>query len=145
MWPVNECCFAYGSLICADIMSAVTGQVLHGEPARLDGHVRHPVRGEDYPGVVAQPGGRVDGILYSGLDGAALARLDAFEGDMYERRQVTVNLVGGGQRAAWCYIVAAASEHRLLPGDWDYDAFLAEGKARFLARYVGFAAIAASR
>lgn len=139
---MNEYCFTYGSLMCDDIMAAVTGRSLPGEPARLHGHARHPVLGEDYPGVVAQPDGRVDGVLYRGVDPAALARLDAFEGEMYIRRRVRVNPVGGGEREAWCYIVAPACEHLLLPGDWDHAAFLAEGKARFLARYVGFAAIA---
>lgn len=139
---MTDLCFTYGSLMCEDIMSAVTGIALRGEPAWLVDHVRHPVAGEDYPGVVACPGARVDGVLYRAVDAAALARLDVFEGEMYERRLVDANLVGGGRAAVWCYIVLPAHEHRLAAGAWDYAGFLAAGKARFLARYLGFAAIA---
>ncbi|MFA5080941.1 MAG: gamma-glutamylcyclotransferase family protein [Hydrogenophilaceae bacterium] len=136
---MNENCFTYGSLMCADIMSRVSGMALAGEPARLAGHARQPVADEDYPGVVAEPAASVEGILYRGLDGSALARLDVFEGEMYERVQVQVNPIGGGSVAAWCYIFRAPYRHRLLPGEWSFETFLAEGKARFLARYLGFA------
>lgn len=135
-------CFTYGSLMCADIMSAVTGIVLVGEAARLSGHARHPLAGEDYPGVVADPAAAVDGVLYRGLEAPALARLDAFEGEMYARVRVPVNLVGGGEVAAWCYILRDPYRDRLLPGEWDFETFLATGKARFQARYMGFAALA---
>lgn len=136
-----DACFTYGSLMCADIMSHVAGQALAGEAASLPGHVRHPVTGEDYPGVVADPAGRVEGILYRGLGEAALARLDAFEGEMYERLAVAVNPVGGETVMAWCYIFRAPYRHLLLPGDWCFEAFLSVGKARFQARYMGFAAL----
>lgn len=136
-----DACFTYGSLMCADIMTRVAGIDLAGTPAGLSGHVRHPVAGEDYPGVVASPGGRVEGVLYRGLDPAALARLDAFEGEMYERLAVSVNPVGGETVMAWCYIFRAPYRHLLQPGDWSFADFLAAGKARFLARYLGFAAL----
>lgn len=135
-----DCCFTYGSLMCPDIMSAVAGLALAGEPGVLAGHARHPVADEDYPGVVADPNGRVDGVLYRGLDAGALARLDRFEGEMYRREAVRVNLVGETV-TAWCYIVRDAYRDRLLPGEWRFDDFLAEGKARFMARYVGFDAL----
>lgn len=138
---MEECCFTYGSLMCEDIMAAVTGRAVTGAPAWLDGHARHPVLGEDYPGLVPAPGGRVEGVLYRGLDRDALARLDAFEGEMYARLRVEVNPVGGDGQSAWCYIVRPAHVARLAPGEWDFQSFLAAGKARFMARYVGFAAV----
>jgi gamma-glutamylcyclotransferase (GGCT)/AIG2-like uncharacterized protein YtfP len=140
---MTEHCFTYGSLMCADIMADVTGQAVAGQPARLAGYVRHPVADEDYPGLVPDPSGMVDGILYPGLSAAALARLDAFEGEMYERRRLRVNPVGGGEAEAWCYIFRDQYRGRLLDGDWDFAAFLGGGKARFLARYMGFAALEA--
>lgn len=139
---MTDNCFTYGSLMCEDIMSTVSGQVLPGESARLAGYARHPVSGEDYPGVVADPDAIVAGVLYRGLDASALARLDVFEGEMYERLPVLVNLVGGEVITAWCYIFRDQYRHLLLPGEWDFQSFLAEGKARFLARYMGFAALA---
>lgn len=139
--PPMDRCFAYGSLMCPDIMSRVSGLAVPGEPATLAGHARHPVAHEDYPGLVAAPCGRAEGVLYRGLDAAALARLDAFEGEMYERRALRVNLVGGEVVTAWCYVFRERYRDRLLPGDWRFDHFLAVGRARFLARYVGFNAL----
>ncbi|NTV96056.1 MAG: hypothetical protein HGA75_11685 [Thiobacillus sp.] len=42
---------------------------------------------------------------------------------------------------AWCYIFRVPYRHLLLPGDWSFEAFLADGKVRFQARYMGFAAL----
>lgn len=135
---MTGCCFTYGSLMCADIMSDVTGLALVGQPARLAGHARHPVRDEDYPGLVPDPASNVVGVLYCNLDAAALRRLDAFEGEMYERLRVPVTLANGAGVEAWCYVVRPGFRARLLPGEWDFEAFLAGGKDRFRARYVGF-------
>jgi len=134
-------CFTYGSLMWADIMTRVCGREFAGEPATLADHRRHPVQGQDYPGLLAAPGGRVDGRLYRQVDAPAWARLDAFEGDEYERVPVSVALADGTVLPAQVYRFRAAFVHRLLPGDWDADAFQREGHARFTARYVGFDAL----
>lgn len=136
---MDDCCFTYGSLMCRDIMSGVAGLDLVGEPAWLAGYARHPVVGEDYPGAIAAPGAVVEGVLYRGLGPEALRRLDVFEGDMYERVRVGVNPVGGRDVTAWCYIVRDRYRDRLRAGTWDFAAFLRQGKARFLSRYLGFA------
>lgn len=134
----GDACFTYGSLMCADILARVTGRQLTGEPARLAGYRRHPVTGEDYPGLIEDPMGVLDGQLYRGLDATAWRRLDAFEGEMYERCALWVNPVGGEPCPAWCYIFRQEYRHLLGPGDWDFARFLTEGKATFEARYVGF-------
>ncbi|MEO6281336.1 gamma-glutamylcyclotransferase family protein [Roseateles sp.] len=131
-------CFTYGSLMWADIMARVCGHELACEPARLHGHRRHPVQGEDYPGLCPVDGGVVDGRLYRGLDPVMWTRLDAFEGADYERVQVPVALADGRTETAWVYRFRAEQAARLLPGDWDVQAFEREGRERFLARYVGF-------
>jgi gamma-glutamylcyclotransferase (GGCT)/AIG2-like uncharacterized protein YtfP len=124
--------------MCADIMSEVTGLACSGEPARLEGYTRHPVMDEDYPGVVPEPGAIVAGVLYRYLDATALGRLDDFEGEMYARVGVSVTVADAVRVDAWCYVVQPDYRPRLLPGEWDFEAFLAGGKARFRARYVGF-------
>lgn len=131
-------CFTYGSLMWADIMARVCGREFASEPASLADHRRHPVRGQDYPGLRAAPGGLVPGRLYRDVDEAAWARLDAFEGDEYERADVVVVLADGGTLPAQVYRFRAEFAGRLLPGDWDAEAFAREGRARFIARYAGF-------
>jgi gamma-glutamylcyclotransferase (GGCT)/AIG2-like uncharacterized protein YtfP len=135
-------CFTYGSLMCADIMASVCGQAFAAEDAVLDGHTRHPVQGEAYPGMVRSANGQVAGRLYLDLDALALHRLDAFEGEMYERRAVQVRLADGRLVAAQTYLFRAAFAHLLQPGEWDFERFLATGKAGFQARYVGFERLA---
>jgi len=137
---VIESCFTYGSLMWADIMARVCGGVLPSEAARLPGHSRHPVRGEDYPGLRPAEGGVVDGRLYRGIAAAQWARLDAFEGSDYERVPVTVELSDGRAETACVYRFRAELVARLLPGDWDPQLFESEGRERFLARYAAFAA-----
>ncbi|RTL21873.1 MAG: gamma-glutamylcyclotransferase [Burkholderiales bacterium] len=134
-------CFTYGSLMWADIMARVCGRGFASEPAVLAGHRRHPVRGQDYPGLWPAPGHEVPGRLYLDVDAAAWARLDAFEGDEYERVEVQVRLADGRCAAAQAYRFRAACRDRLLPGDWDADAFAREGRQRFEARYLGFDAL----
>jgi len=122
-------------------MSFVSGQAVHGEPALLENHVRHPVRNAEYPGMVPQPGERVAGVVYRGLSAAALDRLDRFEGEMYERRRVRLTDAAGNALDAWSYVFRPEFASLLLPGDWSFEAFLADGKARFEARYMGFDAL----
>ncbi|TCJ13842.1 gamma-glutamylcyclotransferase [Parasulfuritortus cantonensis] len=138
---MTDCCFTYGSLMCTDIMAHVAGAALTGEAASLAGYSRHPVAEEDYPGIVADPGGCVEGVLYRGVDAAGLVRLDAFEGEMYERRQVRIELASGTTVTAWCYVFGEPYRHLLQPGEWSFETFLAAGKSRFQARYMGFAAL----
>ena len=75
------------------------------------------------------------------LPEAAWARLDLFEGDEYERHEVLVTLADGRWERAWTYLLKPGLAGRLDAGDWDEAAFEREGKARFVARYVGFDAI----
>ena len=131
-------CFTYGSLMWADIMARVCGREFAGEPASLADHQRHPVRGQDYPGLRAAAGGDVPGRLYLDVTDEAWARLDAFEGDEYERAGVVVALADGRTLPAQVYRFRTDFIDRLLPGDWDVDAFAREGRQRFIARYVGF-------
>ncbi|PTD96090.1 gamma-glutamylcyclotransferase family protein [Pseudothauera lacus] len=137
-------CFTYGSLMCADIMAAVCGASHVARPARLYGFRRHPLRGEHYPAIVPCPTEVVNGVLYSAVDDAALARLDAFEGALYQRTTVSVEDGTGGLVAAETYVLVPAHSGLLAPGEWDFDAFLQHHKASFCARYVGFSAVAAA-
>lgn len=142
---VTRHCFTYGSLMWADIMARVCGREFASEPASLADHRCHPVRGQDYPGLLAAPGGLVQGRLYRDVDAAAWARLDAFEGDDYERVEVQVALGDGRTLPAQVYRFRAACAAQLLAGDWDADAFAREGRQRFMARYAGFDQLPAGR
>lgn len=132
-------CFTYGSLMCEDIMSAVCGlPCTRHAAATLAGHRRHPVIGQHYPGMVPAPGAAVAGVLYLDLPDAAWPRLDAFEGEEYDRVPVRVALADGSTLAAWTYLFKPRHASRLGAGEWDFEHFLRHGKARFEAAYLGF-------
>ena len=130
--------FAYGTLICADILAEVAGCRAVGESAVLRGYDRRQVIGADYPGILPQSGGTVEGLVYRDLPPAAWCRLDRFEGEMYRRVTVAVRLASGGKLQVQAYVVRPAWRHRLGVSDWDRDGFLREGKARFRRAYRGY-------
>ncbi len=132
-----DCCFAYGSLMNETILKEVAGLALKGEAAVLQGFARHPVQGEDYPGMVPDPRQSVSGILYRGLPPAAIDRLDRFEGTEYDRCRVTVRTASGLRMPAWAYVFRTEFRSNLAPGDWDFDDFLTHHQARFRSRYLG--------
>jgi gamma-glutamylcyclotransferase (GGCT)/AIG2-like uncharacterized protein YtfP len=133
--------FAYGSLMCDDIMQHVSGMPLAGAQGTLAGYRRFCLKGEDYPAMVPDPGGRVRGVIYLGLTPLAWDRLDRFEGEMYARQTVTVRLDDGRVMDAATYILRPTYRDRLEDTEWDYAAFLKVGKARFLRGYAGYQAL----
>lgn len=141
--PTESSCdlFTYGSLMCEDIMTEVAGVSLPCEPATLHGYRRFLVREEQYPGVMAEAGGLVAGIVYHGLGTESWQRLDRFEGKMYERRPVRVWYNDGRTAMVDCYLFRPEFAHRLSSTEWDFAAFLQGGKSMFQHQYCGFKAI----
>ena len=127
--------------MCDDIMQEVAGCGLTGEPGTLKGFCRRGVKGEHYPALIPETDSCVDGILYRDVPQAAWARLDRFEGEMYIRRQVPIELGGGKKVAAQAYIVKPGFMDLLEATEWDFSEFLRNGKARFQKRYKGYGAL----
>ena len=133
--------FAYGTLMCEEIMLAVSGRRLTGIHCLLRDYERATIQGEVYPGIVARPGKVVEGVLYSDVPEAAWERLDIFEGEMYQRSVIRVELEDGTLREAQAYVLKPEFEHRLSASPWSLEEFLRSGKERFEAQYLGFEAL----
>jgi len=133
-----DCLFAYGTLMCPDIMQEVSGHDVRPVPAVLHNHQRLSIIGEDYPGIIHQHGSHVDGLLYSGINEPVWRRLDRFEGEQYRRMAVTVLLEDGTQTTAQTYLIHPSFQSLLSDQEWDFAAFLAHGKARFRRLYGGY-------
>ncbi len=134
-------CFAYGTLMFEDIMREVSGCRLTGISGVLRGYVRRCVKGEQYPGLVADSDGRVRGVVYRNVPSAAWRRLDRFEGEMYTRELVRIELADGATVLAGTYVVRRVFRGRLDLSEWDAQGFLRNGKARFQANYSGYQAL----
>lgn len=139
--PPTSDLFTYGSLMCADIMAEVSGARLGCTPAELAGYCRFLVKNEQYPGVVPTQNGRVAGVVYHDISHNGWSRLDRFEGEMYDRIPVTVRYKNNIEARVYCYVFRPEFHHRLTATEWDYTAFLRNGKALFQNQYCGFKAI----
>ncbi len=122
-------------------MTDVAGARLPGEPATLNGFRRYLVKEEKYPGIIAEPGGVVSGIVYHNIEATSWQRLDRFEGELYERKPVTVQYADGRTAVVDCYLFRPEFAHRLSSTEWDFAAFLQGGKTVFQHQYCGFKAI----
>jgi gamma-glutamylcyclotransferase (GGCT)/AIG2-like uncharacterized protein YtfP len=131
--------FTYGSLMCEDIMSAVVGGPLPCQPAILPDFQRLTMKDEQYPGVVPLSGGRVEGIVYQGIEEQGWNRLDRFEGEIYSRNRVVIRYPeDDGEETVCCYVVKPEYRQLLTTTPWDFKAFLQHGKKIFQTRYLGF-------
>jgi gamma-glutamylcyclotransferase (GGCT)/AIG2-like uncharacterized protein YtfP len=130
--------FAYGTLMCEDIMEDVSGCRLSPVPGTLTGYSRRSVRGEHYPALVPHEAGRVEGVVYRDVPDSAWERLDRFEGEMYARRRVQIKLNDGSTLPAATYMVQPAFLGHLEQSDWDFADFLRNGKTSFQRHYKGY-------
>ena len=130
--------FAYGTLMCEDIFQEVAGIIRQPLPAELVGYRRLKVSGEHYPAMIPTEGCCVQGAIYKEVTHSAWNKLDAFEGEFYIRKTVTVTLNNGQTRVAQAYIVHPDFQHQLLKEEWDFSEFLKKQKADFRQRYQGY-------
>jgi gamma-glutamylcyclotransferase (GGCT)/AIG2-like uncharacterized protein YtfP len=132
--------FAYGTLTVAAVMRAVNGAVPPSRPALLPGYARYRVRGQVFPAIIPRAGGATPGVLYDGLDGPALARLDRFEGDRYERRLLSVYPAGGAAVSAYTYVLSQDHAGDLTDEPWDPAGFVEHDLEGYLIRCAAWAA-----
>ncbi len=154
--------FAYGTLQLPAIMRALCGPAPDsaslaspepaalvksldwawtGAAAKLDGFARCRVRGERYPGIRPQARASTAGCVYTGLTAEHWRVLDLFEGPLYERQRVQVELrqphpVTDAPRfprsAAFAYVVRSEFMGTLEDREWELEHFA----ATHLAEYV---------
>jgi gamma-glutamylcyclotransferase (GGCT)/AIG2-like uncharacterized protein YtfP len=130
--PARHAVFCYGTLEFPPVLEAVAGRRFPGRSAVLSGYRRLGVKGEVFPGIVAESGGEVTGTLYAGLTRAHLHRLDTYENAFYRRRLLRVRDAAGRTRTAWAYVVLRMYRHRLGAEDWDPNRFARRHFARYL-------------
>jgi len=126
--------FAYGTLQVPEVLGALCGSERAPVEAWLDDFARLCVRDAVYPAIVPRRGATTRGRLYLGLDAEDMRVLDAFEGELYERRLVDVGLAGAGEARAFAYVATARAARLLIDRPWDLDDFQRTHAARYVAR-----------
>jgi gamma-glutamylcyclotransferase (GGCT)/AIG2-like uncharacterized protein YtfP len=130
--------FAYGTLMCEDIMGEVSGCRLSCAPGTVRGYCRRSVKNQHYPALAPDEEGHVEGVVYRDLPGSAWSRLDRFEGKMYVRQPVQVEMIDGATLPAETYIVRPEFLSYLEVSEWSFAKFLRDGKKRFKRDYCGY-------
>jgi len=130
--------FTYGSLMFPAVMKAVTGRDFSSRNARVKNHVRFRVRGESYPGLTPLEGAVTQGVLHLNVDALSLRRLDDFEGEMYERTEISAEALDGESLMAQTYLIKPQYRDRLSSEPWDPEHFEKADLVQFMATYRGF-------
>jgi gamma-glutamylcyclotransferase (GGCT)/AIG2-like uncharacterized protein YtfP len=125
--------FAYGTLELPVVMAKLTGRHFTTREALLPGHARYLLARYPYPAVVADPTGSVAGTVYLDLQAAQFAFLDAYEGNLYERCELSVR-VGDEAMPAQCYVLRGEFHGLLSRLPWDRHEFEQRHLASYLAR-----------
>ena len=127
--------FTYGTLMFDDIMVEVSGCRLSHTHGTLKGYSRRAVLGATYPAVMPDKESLVNGLVYRNVPDSVWTRLDEFEGDMYERHHVVVELNDGTTLPADVYVIHPMCLECLDRYDWDVDDFIKNNKERFQRGY----------
>lgn len=130
--------FAYGSLMCADIMTSVVGSERQRNEGGLKGYQRLKLQNEQYPAIIEGENCEVKGIVYSDIDETGWRKLDSFEGAMYKRQIVEVEIPNEGILYAYTYVLRPEYHHRILHEEWSFSEFVEHGKGVFVSNYFGY-------
>jgi gamma-glutamylcyclotransferase (GGCT)/AIG2-like uncharacterized protein YtfP len=130
--------FTYGSLMFPSVMKAVTGREFPSRKARVKNYARFQVTGESYPGLTPLEGAVTEGVLYIGVDVLSVRRLDDFEGEIYERSEISADTLDGESLIAHAYVIKAQYRDRLSSEPWDPEHFKKADLRGFMASYQGF-------
>lgn len=119
-------------------MLEVSGCCLTHVLGILKGYSRRSVKGAQYPAILPDRRGSIEGVAYLNVPDSAWERLDRFEGDMYVRELVRIEVHGGDSLTAATYVVRPQFINQLDGSEWDFDEFLRNGKASFQSSYKGY-------
>ncbi len=131
---VSFALFVYGTLELPEVFYSVAGVRKAYSPAFAPDFRRALLRRRVYPGMTPHPGRVTTGRVYEGLDREHLARLDAFEGSEYERREIPIWRVQRGRSIAWAYVIPEERAGVLTETPWDREAFTRNEAGAYIAR-----------
>jgi len=130
--------FAYGTFLIPEVMYAVTTRKFRFENAILRGYARFKMKGELYPGIIPITDAVTKGIIYFDVDELSLERLDAFEGDLYQRTPILAEMKSGEIFNVEAYVIKPKFRNYLSSSEWNIKEFTQKHLEAFLKTYSGF-------
>ena len=122
--------FVYGTLQFPEILKRLTGKTFSLKPAILNNFQRCCIKDCDYPALIQSSGAKTEGFILEDMDDISLKAIDIFEGDEYEKKEVTVNV--DCEKVEAIVYVWNAERDKLLGRDWDAALF----EKTFLHKYL---------
>ncbi|WFB37383.1 gamma-glutamylcyclotransferase [Kiritimatiellota bacterium B12222] len=116
---MNQTLFAYGTLQHPDIISFVLDRVPPHQPALLHDFARYAIKGQDFPGLISQPGAQTEGTAFYEISLTEWEMLDRYESDLYERQTVAMLPQNGPPESAEVYILPPHNHHVLSTTLWE--------------------------
>jgi len=110
--------FTYGTLMDAAIWSRVALEERECRRAVLHGYEARKLSDRTFPGLVPCEGMVTPGLVYLNVSDEALARLDDYEDDFYERVAAPVVLEDGSTLTAEVYLIMDAHRDAVLAERW---------------------------
>lgn len=111
--------FVYGTLQLPEKTSDIIGRMPVTIGARLYGYRCGVVARANFPGIVPHTDSSVPGLLLSGLNRDELRQLDIYEGELYRRIQVQVEVDDkAGFHQCWVYAIAQWALTRVTEEPW---------------------------
>lgn len=126
--------FVYGTLVCPEILFALTGKSFKTDAALLKEFKRHSIFDghvlRKYPAIKISKNNVVEGLVIYNMDQRSLEILDRYETNEYVRRAVHI-CVGEKIINAYTYVWKENLNHQ-LKGDWSLEEF----KEKYLQEYM---------
>ena len=119
--------FAYGTLMLPEMVQQLLGRAITSVPGTLYGYACYEVKHQIYPAIIAVDGAKVSGLVYENILEIDLKKLDQYEGDMYDRTKVTVQLSDGTDILCQTYICKVEYHSYLLNKLWTPSRISPEG------------------
>jgi len=82
--------FVYSTLLFDGITTKLTGKSFKSSSAILHGYKKYSVKDCDYPAIIQQNGSATTGLVIENVDDLSFDIIVFYEGDEYEKKQVTV-------------------------------------------------------
>jgi gamma-glutamylcyclotransferase (GGCT)/AIG2-like uncharacterized protein YtfP len=132
---MNDCLFAYGTLLVPELLAAVLGVPgPSGRPAKLHNYACFKVRHAAYPAIIYREACATHGQVFAGIDPYLWPRLDRFESSLYNRQTVIIELANQEFIEAQTYVLSDDSHGRLTDESWDLETFRCHHLKKYLVR-----------
>lgn len=126
--------FCYGPLAQPEVMNALAGRTVQGNPGFLDGYEIGVIAPDALPGAYPAQGGRITGVVYSGITDQDVKILNGFHDSYFEYTDNLPIVPRMGEPApASSWIIPDRHKDIMSRKAWNTDAFRKNDLTRFVA------------